>query len=195
MIGSVKAHRVNDVLASIHKSLLLLLTSVLLSACASTSQPLIINLDPISNALPQSLQQLSVSDQRPHSYLYRQLKNNDKAQFIAPAMPLSETIQGALQPLIKPDNRNGLEWHIVIQQAVVEGSHSALKYQLNHQLELRVTAINNNKRYSNVYRGRAASNAIGRADPAVIEREFSALLEQMLRDIGADPKLRITDEE
>lgn len=194
MIGSVKARFSNDVLPMIVKPLLLLVSSLLLGACASTPQPLIINLAPIANPSPLPVQQLSVSDQRPHSYLYRQLKDDDKAQFIAPSMPLATTIKTALRPSVN-NNSNGPTWSVTIQEAVVEGTQRALKYQLTHQVELRVTAVNNNRRYSNVYRGRATSTGIGRASPAVIEREFSALLEQVLRDISADPELRISREE
>ncbi|TDP29933.1 putative lipoprotein [Idiomarina aquatica] len=187
MIGSVKAR--------LSSTLLIALTSVLLSACASAPQPLIINLNPVTNKLSQSVQQITVNDQRSHSYLYRQLKSEDKARFTAPSVPLKATIEGSLQTLVKPTTNGNLQWIITIEEAVVKGTSSALKYQLKHEIELRVTAINNNRRYSNVYRGRAESSAIGRADEAVIEREFSALLARVLTDISNDPKLRIRDNE
>lgn len=187
MIRSVKVRLSNKVLV--------ILASILLSACASAPQPLIIHVSPVVNTLSQSVQQVTVNDQRSHSYLYRQLKNDDNAQFAAPSTPLKTSIKNALQPLLEPSNKGGLQWIVTIEEAVIEGTNSALKYQLTHTIELRVTAINNNRRYSNVYRGRAQSSAIGRADEAVIEREFSALLARVLDDISQDPKLRIRNDD
>lgn len=166
-------------------------TLLVVSGCQSAPDPLIITVPPVSADMNYTVTRLSVSDARPHRYLYRRLSSDDKASFVAPREPLTTTIEQALQPLVARSNSESLQWQVSVTEAAVEAEISALKYKLTHQLQIRVQAVKDNRRYTNTYRGRAQSEALGRPDAAVIEREFSQLLSQVLEDISRDPELRL----
>lgn len=172
------------------------LTSLLfVSGCQTVPKPLIINLPVVQPKLNANVSAVVVTDARSHRYLYRQLNTAEKASFVTSSEPLTEIISHALQAVVDPTTVQPLRWVITIDDAVIEAEISALKYQLTHHIVLRVEAISENRRFTNTYTGHAESESIGRPDAAVVEREFSSLLTQVLRDIINDPQLRLKTRE
>lgn len=170
------------------------IVTLILTGCQSAPNPLIIAPEAVNDALQVKVDQLTIQDHRTHAYLYRVQKSADKAYFAPPKQPLPDSIRTALRPLLDNQNpANPLIWTISIEQALIKGQLGAVNYQLEHQLLLRVEAQQQNRRYSNSYRGRMQSKGLAAPDEAVLEREFSRLLRAVLTDIANDPKLRLTD--
>lgn len=170
--------------------------TLFLSACQSAPDPLLIAPVTIDDRLSTKVTDIKVQDQRTHAYLYRVTRNQDQAQFAPPTQPLTDIIAESLQSLVnEKDSDAGLKWYVSLEQGLVEASLSGLKYQLEHTIVIRVQAQRANRRYTNTYRGRLQSNGVGRPDEAVIEREFTQLLQSVLADISEDPKLRINQQE
>ncbi|MGM0525857.1 MAG: YajG family lipoprotein [Pseudomonadota bacterium] len=170
--------------------------TLLLSACQSAPDPLLIAPVSIADQLSTKVADIKVQDQRTHAYLYRVKRKQDQAQFAPPQQPLTDIITESLQSLVTDKgSNNGLKWYVSLEQGLVEATLSGLKYQLEHTIVIRVQAQRANRSYSNSYRGRLQSNGVGRPDEAVIEREFTQLLQSVLSDISKDPKLRINQQE
>lgn len=162
----------------------------MLNACQTVPDPLV--LEPVSvqtNNLP-SIQQLTVTDQRSHAYLYRALKSEHQAEFAPLMNPLNHTIEQSLQPLVSNQPGQPLTWQVSIDEAIVTAELSTFNYALTHQVVLRVEAQQGSKTYSNTYQGQLTSEGVANPDAAVIERQFSQLLQSVLARITADPKLR-----
>ncbi|RUO78066.1 YajG family lipoprotein [Idiomarina seosinensis] len=170
--------------------------TLLLGACQSAPDPLLIAPVTIDDSLSAKVANIKVQDQRTHAYLYRVKRNQDKAQFASPQQPLTDIIAESLQNLVsETESGMGLKWYVSLEQGLVEATLSGLKYQLEHTIVIRVQAQQANRSYSNSYRGRMQSTGVGQPDEAVIEREFTQLLRSVLSDISNDPKLRINRQE
>lgn len=174
---------------SVLSAIALIAATILVSGCQSSPQPLIIGAVQVNDPLNQPVAQISVTDQRPHAYLYRITHAEDKAEFAPPQQPLTEVISNSLTNLTS-SQAGELSWQISIDEALIDGQLGAFNYELQHTIVLRVEAQRGNRTYSNSYRGRLQSKGVGRPDEAVVEREFSQLLRSVLADISNDPKLR-----
>lgn len=176
--------------------ILLVMLASFLMACSSQPDPLIISTTPINDRLSVKVNQLEVIDTRTYSYLYRHKKTNDKASFAPTQQPLSKIVQESLSSLTADAPAGqGLKWYVSIEKALVDAKTSALKYELEHHLRLRVEAVRGNRRYSNFYTGRAQSSGALKPAQATIERQFRDLLNKVLNDIANDPKLRLSERE
>jgi len=168
---------------------------LLLSACQSQPDPLIISADTVVDKLNTKVNQLKVKDQRSYSYLYRHEKEEDKAEFTPAQMPLTAVIEEALQPVTGSSNNNGLNWYVTIEKALIDATLHTVKYELKHSVTIRVEATLGNRRYSNFYSGTYNSTGGLKPAQATIERQFKQLLNSVLTEIANDPKLRVSEQE
>lgn len=169
--------------------------ALILSACQSQPDPLIISANSVADQFNTKVNQLKVEDKRTYSYLYRHKKEQDKAVFASPQQPLTVLIKEALQPVTGPSRNNGLTWYVTIQKALIEAELSTFKYELEHNITIRVEATRDNRRYSNFYSGTYSSSGAMKPAQATIERQFKQLLNSVLTDIANDPKLRLPEQE
>lgn len=177
------------------KPLFTLVSLLVLSGCQSTPQPLLLSPVKVTTPLAASVSSVKVDDERSHAYLYRIQGDDEKVQFGPLQNPLKDTLQQSLAPAVINSTADGSQWFVTIDEAIVKVTPGLVKYQLEHQLVLRVEAQHHNRHYSNTYRGVRTSEGAMRPDEAVIEREFSLLLETVLNDIASDPKLRLKQQE
>lgn len=168
---------------------------LIVSACQSQPDPLIINSDTVADKLNTKINQIIVSDQRSYSYLYRHKKDDDKAQFAPAQRPLTDIVEEALQPVTGGSDNNGLTWHVTIEKALIDATLHTVKYELEHSVTVRVEATRGNRRYSNFYSGTYNSGGGLKPAQATIERQFNQLLNSVLTEIANDPKLRIREQE
>ncbi|WP_417437619.1 YajG family lipoprotein [Idiomarina sp.] len=168
---------------------------LILSACQSQPDPLIISSDTVTDKLSAKVNQLKVDDRRSYSYLYRHKKDEDKAQFAPAQRPLTDIIEEALQPVTGASDNNGLTWHVTIEKALIDATLHTVKYELEHSVTIRVEATRGNRRYSNFYSGTYNSSGGLKPAQATIERQFNQLLNSVLTEIANDPKLRIREQE
>ncbi|MDV6317144.1 YajG family lipoprotein [Idiomarina sp. HP20-50] len=169
--------------------------TLILSACQSQPDPLIISANTVVDTLNTQVNQLKVADKRTYSYLYRHKKKQDKAVFAAPQQPLTSIVEEALQPVTGSYSNTGLTWYVTIEKALIEAELHTLKYELEHNITLRVEATRDNRRYSNFYSGTYNSSGAMKPAQATIERQFKQLLNSVLTDIAKDPKLRLPEQE
>lgn len=169
--------------------------ALLLSACQSQPDPLIISADRVASSLNTPVNHLTVKDKRTYSYLYRHKKDNDKAVFSPAKTPLTTVVKDALTPIQGPQSTQGLTWYVSIEKALIDAQLHTMKYELNHEVTLRVEATRGNRRYSNFYSGTYHSTGGLKPAQATIERQFKQLLNSVLNDIAQDPKLRLSEQE
>lgn len=167
---------------------------LILSACQSQPDPLIISADPVVDKLNTKVNQLKVDDKRSYSYLYRHKKEEDKAEFAPAQRPLTAVVEEALQP-VTGSYDNGLTWYVTIEKALVDATLHTVKYELEHSVTIRVEATRGNRRYSNFYSGTYSSTGGLKPAQATIERQFKQLLNSVLTEIANDPKLRVREQE
>ena len=84
---------------SVLSAIALIAATIVVSGCQSPPQPLIIGAVQVIDPLNQPVAQISVTDQRPHAYLYRITHGEDKAEFAPPQQPLTEVISNSLTNL------------------------------------------------------------------------------------------------
>lgn len=168
--------------------------ALILSACQSQPDPLIISADPVGDKLNTQVNQLKVTDQRSYSYLYRHKKEQDQAEFTPAQRPLATIVKQALQPVVGGDSSNGLTWYVTIEKALINAELHTLKYELEHSITIRVEATRGNRRYSNFYSGTYSSSGAMQPAQATIERQFKQLLNSVLTDVANDPKLRLPEQ-
>ena len=166
-----------------------------ISSCSTIDSDLIVEPPTVTSQLSGSVSRLMVQDKRPHSYLYRHIdKETQKAnQFSAPSQPLTAIVKQAFQQSGIVSGQGDLNWYVSINKAVVEHTETALKYQLDYQLNIRVEAQRMNRSYARTFTGTGKSEGVSNPDEATIEREFKRLLQQVLNDIANDPQLRLTE--
>lgn len=176
--------------------ILVLILTPLVAACSSQPDPLIVSTTPVNDTFSIKVNQLEVVDTRTYSYLYRHKKDDDKATFAPPQQPLTKIVHDSLTPLTdSAPSGQGLKWYVSIEKALIDAKTSALKYELEHHVRIRVEAVRDNRRYSNFYTGKAQSSGALKPAQATIERQFRNLLNNVLNDIANDPKLRLSERE
>jgi len=168
---------------------------LIISACQSQPDPLIISADTVVDKLNTKVSQLKVTDKRSYSYLYRHKKEEDKAAFAPTLRPLTLVVEEALQPVTGAYDENGLTWFVTIEKALIDATLHTVKYELEHSITIRVEATRGNRRYSNFYSGTYNSTGGLKPAQATLERQFKQLLNSVLTEIANDPKLRMREQE
>ena len=165
---------------------------LVLSACQSAAPPPL-TVVPQANQGVQITQplQLSINDNRSHNYLLRIEHGTDSAQF-SPSNPLiSEAVKGYLTKTLTLQDNASSSLHIDIDEAIVRVSQKTMSYQANHEIAIRTTLQYGNKTLRKTFSGKSQSEGAFKADPAVLEREFSDLLARILNDMLNDPQISL----
>lgn len=170
------------------KSVLIGATALLISACQSAPNPLIVQpaISANSSELPVAL---SVTDTRAQNYLLRIKLSDDQAQFASSAPMLETAIYDALAEKLNVVNSASKQVNVAIRQAIIRVEQGSVKHQAEHEISLLLTAQKDGATYTRDFNAKASSEGAFRADPAKLEEKFSELLGKLLDDMLRDPKL------
>jgi uncharacterized lipoprotein len=175
---------------------------VLLTACANKPTHVVITPDlSITNSVSnQSNYQnkqasLTVTDMRTAQHVVQILKKDEAADVYSSQQPLNQIIEQTLTAEFK---KQGLEINaqagniieIIIDNGLISVQQEMIKYKVNNELVIRVTVNNGAKTLSNTFKLRGTSEGPLKADIAVLERDFSQQLTQLLSQVIANSEIK-----
>lgn len=160
-----------------------------LSACQAPPQPLLIAPSiEASSKLP--VRAYSVIDQRAHNYLLRIEYSDDQAQFSATDPALNTAINNAVNQLFVASSNASETVTLRLTEALIRVEQGAVKHVAQHQVSLTLEVSDGDTTYTRDFNGKAEYESAFRADNAALERDFTALLNQVLRDVANDNEMR-----
>ncbi|MFT6903047.1 MAG: putative lipoprotein [Colwellia sp.] len=175
---------------------------VLLTACANKPTHVVITPDlSITNSVSnQSNYQnkqasLTVTDMRTAQHVVQILKKDEAADVYSSQQPLNQIIEQTLTAEFK---KQGLEINaqagniieIIIDNGLISVQQEMIKYKVNNELVIRVTVNNGAKTLSNTFKLRGTSEGPLKADIAVLERDFSQQLTQLLSQVITNSEIK-----
>ncbi|MBA6230816.1 MULTISPECIES: YajG family lipoprotein [unclassified Colwellia] len=175
---------------------------VLLTACANKPTHVVIapDLSITNNASNQSNYQnkqasLTVTDMRTAQHVVQILRKDEAAEVYSSQQPLNQIIEQTLTAEFK---KQGLEINaqagniieIIIDNGVISVQQELIKYKVNNELVIRVTVNNGTQTLSNTFKVRGTSEGPFKADIAVLERDFSQQLTQLLSQVITNSEIQ-----
>ncbi|MBA6384320.1 hypothetical protein H4J45_18165 [Colwellia sp. BRX10-6] len=168
---------------------------LVLTACANKPTYVVIAPDlSINNgASSQSAYQnkqasLTVTDLRSAQHVVQVLRKDEAAEVYSSQQPLNRIVEEALAAEFKKQGldinaqaSNAIE--IIIDNGLSSVQQEMMKYQVNNELVIRVTVNNGSQTLSNTFKVRGTSEGPFGADIAVLERDFSQQLTQLLSQV------------
>lgn len=164
-------------------------TALWLSACQAPPQPLLIA-PSLETAGQLPVRSYSVIDQRAHNYLLRIEYSDDQAQFSATDPALNTAINNAVKQLFVTSPNATEAVTLRLTEALIRVEQGAVKHVAQHQVSLTLEVVDGDTTYTRDFNGKAEYESAFRADKAALERDFTALLNQVLRDVANDSKMR-----
>lgn len=138
---------------------------------------------------------LTVTDLRSAQHVVQVLRKDEAAEVYSSQQPLNRIIEEALTAEFK---KQGLEItaqagniiEIIIDNGLSSVQQEMMKYQVNNELVIRVTINNGSQTLSNTFKVRGTSEGPLRADIAVLERDFSQQLTQLLSQVITNSEIQ-----
>jgi uncharacterized lipoprotein len=168
---------------------------LVLTACANKPTYVVITPDlSINNgASSQSAYQnkqasLTVTDLRSAQHVVQVLRKDEAAEVYSSQQPLNRIVEEALAAEFKKQGLDinaqaGNAIEIIIDNGLSSVQQEMMKYQVNNELVIRVTVNNGSQTLSNTFKVRGTSEGPLGADIAVLERDFSQQLTQLLSQV------------
>jgi uncharacterized lipoprotein len=175
---------------------------VLLTACANKPTHVVIapDLSITNSASNQSNYQnkqasLTVTDMRTVQHVVQILRKDEAAEVYSSQQPLNQIIEQTLTAEFK---KQGLEINaqagniieIIIDNGLISVQQEMIKYKVNNELVIRVTVNNGAQTLSNTFKVRGTSEGPLKADIAVLERDFSQQLTQLLSQVITNSEIQ-----
>ncbi|MBA6263110.1 YajG family lipoprotein [Colwellia sp. Bg11-12] len=175
---------------------------VLLTACANKPTHVVIapDLSITNTASNQSNYQnkqasLTVTDMRTAQHVVQILRKDEAAEVYSSQQPLNQIIEQTLTAEFK---KQGLEINaqagniieIIIDNGLISVQQEMIKYKVNNELVIRVTVNNGAQTLSNTFKVRGTSEGPLKADIAVLERDFSQQLTQLLSQVITNSEIQ-----
>jgi uncharacterized lipoprotein len=175
---------------------------VLLTACANKPTHVVIapDLSITNSASNQSNYQnkqasLTVTDMRTAQHVVQILRKDEAAEVYSSQQPLNQIIEQTLTAEFK---KQGLEINaqagniieIIIDNGLISVQQEMIKYKVNNELVIRVTVNNGAQTLSNTFKVRGTSEGPLKADIAVLERDFSQQLAQLLSQVITNSEIQ-----
>jgi uncharacterized lipoprotein len=175
---------------------------VLLTACANKPTHVVIapDLSITNSASNQSNYQnkqasLTVTDMRTAQHVVQILRKDEAAEVYSSQQPLNQIIEQTLTAEFK---KQGLEINaqagniieIIIDNGLISVQQEMIKYKVNNELVIRVTVNNGAQTLSNTFKVRGTSEGPLKADIAVLERDFSQQLTQLLSQVITNSEIQ-----
>jgi uncharacterized lipoprotein len=168
-----------------------LITTLVLSACASAPSHLIIS--PDVTAIPEikydsKQATLNVTDMRTANHLVQILKEGDAASLFSAQERLEKIIKRSISV---PWQTQGLtiqasavnSINIAIEKAITSVTQETMSYQAQSEIILKVTINNGLQTLTSTFKNSGDSKGPFRADIAVLERNFNQRLTNLLQQI------------
>jgi uncharacterized lipoprotein len=175
---------------------------VFISACANKPTHVVISpdLSTTNSASGQSELQnkqasLTITDLRSAQHVVQILRKNEAAEVYSSLQPLNHIIQETLTTEFK---KQGLEINtqasnaieIIIDNGLISVQQEMMKYKVNNELVIRVKVNNGMQTLSNTFKVRGTSEGPLSADIAVLERDFSQQLSQLLSQVITNSEIQ-----
>jgi uncharacterized lipoprotein len=182
---------INNKIKSLAATTLLLV----LTACANKPTYVVIapDLSINNSASSQSAYQnkqasFTVTDLRSAQHVVQVLRKDEAAEVYSSQQPLNRIIEEALAAEFKKQGLDinaqaGNAIEIIIDNGLSSVQQEMMKYQVNNELVIRVTVNNGSQTLSNTFKVRGTSEGPLGADIAVLERDFSQQLTQLLSQV------------
>jgi uncharacterized lipoprotein len=138
---------------------------------------------------------LTVTDMRTAQHVVQILKKDEAADVYSSQQPLNQIIEQTLTAEFK---KQGLEINaqagniieIIIDNGLISVQQEMIKYKVNNELVIRVTVNNGAQTLSNTFKVRGTSEGPLKADIAVLERDFSQQLTQLLSQVITNSEIQ-----
>ncbi|AOW77956.1 hypothetical protein A3Q34_14555 [Colwellia sp. PAMC 20917] len=168
---------------------------LVLTACANKPTYVVIapDLSINNSASSQSAYQnkqasLTVTDLRSAQHVVQVLRKDEAAEVYSSQQPLNRIIEETLAAEFKKQGLDinaqaGNAIEIIIDNGLSSVQQEMMKYQVNNELVIRVTVNNGSQTLSNTFKVRGTSEGPLGADIAVLERDFSQQLTQLLSQV------------
>lgn len=168
---------------------------LVLTACANKPTYVVIapDLSINNSASSQSAYQnkqasLTVTDLRSAQHVVQILRKDEAAEVYSSQQPLNRIVEEALAAEFKKQGLDinaqaGNAIEIIIDNGLSSVQQEMMKYQVNNELVIRVTVNNGSQTLSNIFKVRGTSEGPLGADIAVLERDFSQQLTQLLSQV------------
>tara|TARA_R110001592_G_scaffold36608_1_gene123062 strand:- start:6281 stop:6877 length:597 start_codon:yes stop_codon:yes gene_type:complete len=168
---------------------------LVLTACANKPTYVVIapDLSINNSASSQSAYQnkqasLTVTDLRSAQHVVQVLRKDEAAEVYSSQQPLNRIVEEALAAEFKKQGLDinaqaGNAIEIIIDNGLSSVQQEMMKYQVNNELVIRVTVNNGSQTLSNTFKVRGTSEGPLGADIAVLERDFSQQLTQLLSQV------------
>jgi uncharacterized lipoprotein len=168
---------------------------LVLTACANKPTYVVIapDLSINNSASSQSAYQnkqasFTVTDLRSAQHVVQVLRKDEAAEVYSSQQPLNRIIEEALAAEFKKQGLDinaqaGNAIEIIIDNGLSSVQQEMMKYQVNNELVIRVTVNNGSQTLSNTFKVRGTSEGPLGADIAVLERDFSQQLTQLLSQV------------
>lgn len=170
------------------------LAIVTLAACSSVPEPVSLN-PQVNTTVSGNIVNLRIRDQRAHNHVMRLEQNDQTAQF-APADPsLTSLIQDRLSQRWTLEDNASAQLEVILQEGIFVIRQGSLRHDTEHKVRLQVRLHAPGVEFEKTFSGSRESNGPLRADHRRIEREFAALLADVLNDLLNDEALNRRIEE
>jgi uncharacterized lipoprotein len=168
---------------------------LVLTACANKPTYVVIapDLSINNSASSQSAYQnkqasLTVTDLRSAQHVVQILRKDEAAEVYSSQQPLNRIVEETLAAEFKKQGLDinaqaGNAIEIIIDNGLSSVQQEMMKYQVNNELVIRVTVNNGSQTLSNTFKVRGTSEGPLGADIAVLERDFSQQLTQLLSQV------------
>ncbi len=175
-----------------------LLSTALLSACASKPQHMIIA-PQITSHITVNYQakvtELTVTDLRPNQHIAQILRQGEAAELYSSQEHLANIVDRVLNQEFK---KHGLMTHrmatnhlsVNIDQALISVTQETLKYQAKNNIVLTVKVSNNEQNLTKTFTIKGNSEGPLTPDLAVLERDFNQQLATLLTQILNDTEIQ-----
>lgn len=174
-----------------------LITTFLLSGCASTPSHLIIAPEIITPSAIQPLDKqavLNVVDMRTANHVVQILRDGEAATLFSAQERLEDIINKSLSKhwqqqglAIQSSAENSI--NIAIEKAVISVIQETMSYQVQTEIVLKVTVNNSLQTLTSTFKNRGNSEGPFNADIAVLERNFNQRLTNLLQQILVNKKI------
>ncbi|MDP2560030.1 YajG family lipoprotein [Psychrobium sp. 1_MG-2023] len=177
---------------------ILILTTLLLSACSQTPNSFIVSPDQLVTTERQAYQggyNLSVVDSRSYRHVLQINNGDEKQQLLSANKPSDSLIASSLEKALfhQGFSQSATDNHSVkvsIEQMLVKLDQTNFKFETQTKIKLKIEVNAANKTLTKTFNTKAATHGPLQADIAVLESEFNQLLGKLLDDIANDEQIQ-----
>ena len=179
------------------KLMTIALSSSLLVACANAPTSVVVSPEVMisqSSLNANKSATLTVQDMRTAQHIIEIKKKDQAAQLLSLGNSLTSAIQTPMQKSFEKtglliSGSSGNQVTLFINSALISVEQELTKYSSASQIRLTAKVENNNETLTKTFNSKTTSEGVLKADIAVLERDFSQQLANLLGQIAQDPEI------